>query len=50
MDRQSRNTAITLEKPEGAIMDEQPRDTAINVRENRRGNHGWTIQRHSNTR
>ena len=31
-------------------MDEQPRDTAINVRGNRRGNHGWTIQRHSNTR
>ena len=31
-------------------MNEQPRDTAINVRGNRRGNHGWTIQRHSNTR
>jgi hypothetical protein len=50
MDRQSRNTAITLEKTEGAIMDGQSRDTAIHVRENRRGNHGWTIQRHSNKR
>ena len=29
-------------------MDGQSRDTAINVRENRRANHEWTIQRHSN--
>ena len=40
----------TLEKTEIAIMDGQSRDTAINVRENRRGNYGWTIQRHSNKR
>ena len=40
----------TLEKTEIAIMDGQSRDTAINDRENRMGNHVWTTQRNSNKR
>ena len=47
---------LTLEKTEGVITNEQSKDTGntghtrhgttINVRENRRSNHEWTIQRH----
>jgi hypothetical protein len=43
-----------VEKTEGAIKNGQSRDTGntgrmkINVRENRRGNQEWTIQRHCN--